>query len=54
MTAEAGIIVGVVVALVLLVVARRWDRRQHQDKLDRIQERIRRREENSEQQKKGV
>ena len=48
MTAEAGIVVGVVVVLVLIVVARRWDRRSHQDKLDRIQERIRRREENSE------
>lgn len=40
-----GVILGVAIALVIIVIARRWDRRRHEDRLKVIQERIRRREE---------
>ena len=40
-----GVIIGVAIALVIIIIARRWDKRRHEDKLRLIQERIRRREE---------
>ncbi len=49
MTGETGVFIGVGIGLVLVVVAHRWDRRRHRDKLDQIQERIRRRQENQSQ-----
>jgi hypothetical protein len=39
-----GLILGIAVALIIIIVARRWDRRRHEDRLKVIQERIRRRE----------
>ena len=44
MSINAGIVLGIGVALVLIILARRWDRRRHEDRLKLIQERIRRRE----------
>ncbi len=40
-----GVIIGVAIALVIIIIARRWDKRRHDDKLKLIQERIRRRQE---------
>ena len=39
-----SMLAAILVVGVVVVLARRWDQRQHQDKLDRIQEQIRRRE----------
>lgn len=44
MSINAGVVLGIGVALVLVILARRWDRRRHEDRLKLIQERIRRRE----------
>lgn len=44
MSINAGVALGIGVALVLVILATRWDKRRHEDKLKIIQERIRRRE----------
>ena len=40
MTAESGIILGIGIALVLFIIVRRMDRRQHQRKMEVLQRKI--------------
>jgi hypothetical protein len=44
MTAESGIILGIGIALVLFIVVRRIDRRQHQRKMESLKRKIERSE----------
>ena len=44
MSIDAGFIIGIGIAAVLIFIAHRWDKRRHRDRLEHIQERIRRRE----------
>ena len=48
MTAESGIILGIGIALVLFILVRRADRRQHERKMKALQDRIARSEEAAE------
>ena len=44
MTINMGVVAGIVIAIGLVLLARRMDRRRHEDRLKIIQERIRRRQ----------
>ncbi len=44
MDLNPGVIAGIGIGLVLIIIARRWDKRRHEDRLKHIQDRISRRQ----------